>query len=226
MADFNDTTPASTARNTPSEILFDMEDNVSSLRRHCNLVLCLSTDQGLEDVLQDALHQVADGLSDCHRDLKDKFNRLFEQIVRNDGDAPEPGEPAANAAPTAQKPGQTAASEPAAASNAAPEPAPHSNDQWSGLYARWLTHQAYGAGRDAGGEPRPGDEGGQFMAGEETVIVREMIVSHPTAAWQIAQKIAVLEYIIAPDPSDWADKRDRLLLTSIKDDVLAMGERS
>ena len=76
-------------RNTPRDILFDMEDDVSTLRRHARIALCLSQDDGLEDVLQDALAQVSIGLLDCHRDLKDKFTRLFDQIVRADGETPE-----------------------------------------------------------------------------------------------------------------------------------------
>jgi hypothetical protein len=77
-------------RNTPRDILFDMEDDVSTLRRHARIALCLSQDDGLEDVLQDALAQVSIGPLDCHRDLKDKFTRLFDQIVRADGETPKP----------------------------------------------------------------------------------------------------------------------------------------
>jgi hypothetical protein len=79
-------------RNSPRDILFDMEDDVSTLRRYARIALCLSQDDGLEDVLQDAVVQVSYGLLDCHRDLKDKFTRLFDQIVRDAGETPEPPE--------------------------------------------------------------------------------------------------------------------------------------
>jgi hypothetical protein len=88
-------------RNTPSDILFDMEDDVSAIRRLGSTLLLISTTDGLEDVAQDALHKMAGDLSDCHRDLKDKFNRLFDQIVRADGGTPEPAEAVVSRRPKA-----------------------------------------------------------------------------------------------------------------------------
>jgi len=82
-------------RNTPSDILFDMEDDIGDLRRLGSTLLLISTTEGLEDVVQDALHHVACGISDCHRELHVKFKGLFDQIVRTDTDSPEPGKPAA-----------------------------------------------------------------------------------------------------------------------------------
>lgn len=76
-------------RNTPRNIVFDMEDDIGDLRRLGATALLLAGTDGLEDVVQDALHHVARNLIDCHRDLHDKFTRLFDQIVRANADESE-----------------------------------------------------------------------------------------------------------------------------------------
>ena len=77
-------------RNTPRDIVFDLEDDIAAIRRHKDLLLIIAQDSGLDDVMQGALTQLAYGLSDAHRDLHDKFSRLFDQIVRAGDDKPEP----------------------------------------------------------------------------------------------------------------------------------------
>lgn len=72
-------------RNTPREIVFDLEDTVGDIRRHAALLRCIVTDDGMDDVVRDALVQVANGLSAAHRDLHGKFTALFEQIVQTEG---------------------------------------------------------------------------------------------------------------------------------------------
>lgn len=77
-------------RNSPRDIVFDMEDDIGDLRRLGSTLLLISTTDGLEDAVQDAVHHVASGILLCHRDLHDKFTRMFDQIVWEKGDKPEP----------------------------------------------------------------------------------------------------------------------------------------
>ena len=195
MADSNATTPAPAERNTPREIIFDMEDDISTLRRHANIVLILSTDEGLEDVHKDALHQVADGLSDCHRDLKDKFKRLFDHLVRTDGDKPE----------------ELDAME--ARVQADVEAIQRDNEaRWGKLYGEWLRQQATYA------EGPVGDEEGDRLSDREGEIVHAMIMMPAPDKPAILNKIDILHECIRTG-SNWTDRREFLLLASIKADV-------
>ena len=86
-----------------------------------------------------------------------------------------------------------------------------SKQQWGALYAEWLGHRATFA---AGGL---GDGECDRLTDRESEIMKEMIVFPAPNRVALLQKIAVLQE--AMEPSDWADRRDLLLLASIKADV-------
>jgi len=87
-----------------------------------------------------------------------------------------------------------------------------SETRWRELYSRWLTMQAEWA-------CEPEQERGDQLTEEEGGIVLAM-ASMPVPRRFLEQKLEVLTYVMFHDrPSSWADRRDELLLNSVKADI-------
>lgn len=91
------------------------------------------------------------------------------------------------------------------------------HERWSELYAEWLTLEAAWAAADSSDAP---DEVGHSIQEHESALVQRMIVAKPRLGYEVAQKLTVLEKYMSGD--EWTDRRDWLLLGSLKRDVADM----
>lgn len=88
--------------------------------------------------------------------------------------------------------------------------------RWRALHAQWLAIHA----EWAAGDPEQG-RADQLMD-EESRIVLEMVAA-PMPPKLLRQKLEVLDFLLFHDrQSPWSDRRDELLLNSIKADVKAL----
>jgi hypothetical protein len=88
--------------------------------------------------------------------------------------------------------------------------------RWGKLYGEWLRQRAtYAEG------PVPDDESDQ-LSDRENELVHEMITTPAPDKWAVLNKIDVLQDYMGMG-GNWTDRRDKLLLASIRADVQSMG---
>lgn len=89
------------------------------------------------------------------------------------------------------------------------------SSDWPMLYAEWLKCRAKSAAADCDDSPLT-DEEGEKLLDDEASVVQAMATCRAALVHQVGQKLSVLQSYMG---ERWTDRREALLLASIKADV-------